>query len=201
MELFIEYLKRNKISKTKQEILVEVGTLLEWEYNDILELYLLCFRKEDYSKPEKNIAYKAELEQDILQCAEKCVSFQHEELLEVLAVLCNFVQKVLPVGSVVELKKEFLNKIPNIDTVHNFRLVITNRFLVNDDRSFHTYGGTIYPISNFNGKDIICFSESLIDHVVFQGYSDEQEEAFVSLMKYELIIEKGKISAGLCTAK
>ena len=201
MELFIEYLKQQNIATDQQEILIELGTVVQWEHEEIFLLYLSCFRKKDYAKAEKKISCQIGVEKDVLICNEKQVIFQHEKLLKLLAVLCDLVEKILPMGTVVELKKEFLTKMPNIENVDKIRLVISHRFLINDEKTFHTYAGSVYPIANFNGREVMCFSKSLIDHIVFPGFSDEQEEAFVFLMKHELIIEKGKISAGFSAAK
>ena len=201
LELFTEYLQKKNVATEKQEILLEIGTVFQWEYKEIFLLYLSCFCKKNYAKENKKILCQIGLEEDVLVCAEKKVIFQHNELLKLLAVCCDLVEKILPLGTVVELKKEFLTEIPGVENINQIRLVITNRFLVNDERTFHTYAGVIYPISNFNGKEVMCFSENLINKVVFQGFSDEQEDAYVTLMKYELLIEQEKISAGFSAVK
>ncbi|MFI3201966.1 MAG: DUF4176 domain-containing protein [Eubacteriales bacterium] len=197
MKLYAEYLERKEVTIEQSRILQELGALLKWEYEEVFSLYLSCAQNKDYLDSAKGIEYQIVADEDVLMCHGKRVVFKHKELLELLAVLCDLVEEILPVGSVVVLKKEFLTKIPGIENVDQFRLVITNRFLLNNESTFHTYAGSAYPISNFNGKEVMCFSKSLIDQVVFLGFSDEQEEAYVSLMKYELIMEKGKHSAGL----
>lgn len=60
----------------------------------------------------------------------------------------------------------------------------------------YIYGGVVYPVANFNGKEILKFTPSLIEKILHKGYQDEQEDAYIYLMKQELILEKNIHMAG-----
>lgn len=100
VKLFEEYLARKEVPIEQSVILQELGTLLKWEYRELFNIYLSSFQKKDYYNSEKEITCKIEKEGDILICREKKVIFQHEKLLNLLIVLCDLVEEILPVGSV-----------------------------------------------------------------------------------------------------
>lgn len=79
--------------------------------------------------------------------------------------------------------------------VNNVRITITYRF-VKSDNTYYTYAGVVYPVGNFNTDKIIKFTPTLIKKVLHRGYSDEQEDAYVYLMKNEYILEDKMKSAG-----
>ena len=75
--------------------------------------------------------------------------------------------------------------------------MITHRFIRQDEHSYFTYGGVIYPVANFNGNQILKFSPYLIEKVVHKGFRDEQEDAYVYLMKQEMILQSDIHMVGL----
>ena len=82
-------------------------------------------------------------------------------------------KKMLPLGSIV-LLKEGMQK-----------LVIVGRGAVYTDQitgedAFADYMGAIYP-TGINPETTIFFQHENIDKVVFEGYSDEEEERFLEI--------------------
>lgn len=99
---------------------------------------------------------------------------------------------ILPLGSVVDLKKEILAKdIKELGQVERVRIVITQRYLAYTKQGYFTYAGVVYPVGRIKREEIIHFHGPMIQKVVHRGYEDEQETAYVSLMKQEYIVEQG----------
>jgi len=104
---------------------------------------------------------------------------------------------MLPLGSVVDLKKSAYAKTPRINEIDELRMVIAYRFLGREEDShYFPYAGVVYPTGMLGQKEVLYFTRPLIENVVREGYHDEKEDAYVYLMKQELVVEKGKNSFG-----
>lgn len=120
-----------------------------------------------------------------------------DDFLKALVHVMDIVNPVLPLGTIVNLKKDYLRKLTSDKQLDKALFVITKRFLFTDDAAvYFTYAGTPYPVGNLGIKGDFNFTDTLIDEVVHMGYRDEQEETFVYMMKRELILEKGYMSIG-----
>ena len=70
--------------------------------------------------------------------------------------------KILPIGSVVVLKK------------NNLWLNIVGVNLNNEKNKIFDYAGYIYPFGCINPNELILFNKEEIEKVIFKGYSDEK---------------------------
>lgn len=123
--------------------------------------------------------------------------FERADLKNFLECLIGIFEEVLPLGSVVDLKKEFLEETIPLQDVEQVRVVIVMRYVGESPEGFYyPYAGTLYPIGIPGSRKLIEFTPSLIEKVVRQGYSDEQEDAYVYLMKQELMITRKLHSMG-----
>jgi hypothetical protein len=96
----------------------------------------------------------------------------------------------LPLGSVVDLKKEYFKKNLLIDQVENIRVVITHRFLsTSSNKHYFPYAGVIYPIGAPSASKYINFTTQLIESIIHVGFSDEQDEVYIFVMKQKLLEE------------
>lgn len=88
---------------------------------------------------------------------------------------------LLPIGSIVYLHEG------------TTKLMIVNRgpILPSDDgdRVMYDYTGCMYP-EGLDANNVFYFNNENIDKVVFEGYTDEEEERFLEL--YEELLEKNK---------
>ena len=86
------------------------------------------------------------------------------QLKTVFTGIIDIMEHVLPLGSVVDLKKDFLkNVIGNTDKVENFRVVITDRFFYQKgDRLYFPYAGVLYPIGAFQKQERLNFTSAVI---------------------------------------
>lgn len=196
--LLAKYLEEdNRINKSQKTILYSIAEKYIITNNVLLELYLAIFNKKDVTIDENiYIKYTEESNKFSLQFNDEIEEFEYELLREITAALVDITEDVLPLGTVVELKKEHMNKVCDMSKIEKVLVVITYRFINVEDKSYYTYGGVIYPVANFNKKEILRFSPSLIKNIIHRGYSDDQEDAYVYLMKRELILENKFLSSG-----
>lgn len=102
-----------------------------------------------------------------------------------------FLEDLLPLGSVVELKKEYMEeKMPVLKKAGKVRIVITERYLSYTGDSYFPYAGVPYPTGTFSSPRRLVFSPALVDQVLLVGFADEQERAYQYLMKKEYLLEK-----------
>jgi len=132
---------------------------------------------------------------------EKCM-FEEAEFKRVLVSMLDLLEDTLPLGTVVDLKKSVYEGVEELAKVENIRIVVTYRFLNSgDDNYYFPYAGVIYPTGMLGAEEVMYFTRSLVENVIQRGFRDQDEETYVSLMKKELVIEKGKNSFGFATAE
>ena len=119
-------------------------------------------------------------------------------LQKVLAHVIDIMEPIHPLGTVVTLQKQYLEKIFNTSKIEEVRVVIVQRFITIEDTYF-TYAGVVYPVGNLGHKEYINFTSDLIESVIQTGYTDIQEETFVFMVKKELLIDGQLVSIGYAT--
>lgn len=125
------------------------------------------------------------------------VEHSTEDWKKIIAKGIAFLEELLPLGSVVELKKEYMEgQIPALKEAGKVRLVITERYLSLTGNSYFPYAGVPYPIGTFGEAQRLMFSPALIEAVLSRGFSDEQEEEYQFLMKREYLLEKNMDMCG-----
>lgn len=113
------------------------------------------------------------------------------EWRRIIAKGIQFLEELLPLGSVVELKKDILLlQIPALEAAGSVRAVITDRYLPVSAKSYYPYAGVPYPVGTGGRKRNIYFTQAMIERVVSRGYSDEQEAAFQRLIQKTCLLEK-----------
>ncbi|MCL1976202.1 MAG: DUF4176 domain-containing protein [Firmicutes bacterium] len=119
------------------------------------------------------------------------------EFKTILKLIADCYCDILPLGSVIDLNKDFLSKAFDVDKFDSIRFIITQRFAYEEGmESYFTYGAVAYPFGSLISKRLLYFTPPLIEQVVHRGYSDQQEEIFVGVVKNELIVNRGLFSAG-----
>ena len=177
---------------------MEVASTYKKENEGLFQLYLaLSNGNATYYDENNGLIYRLEEKGCLLQYKEKELFLAVECVQPVISRLVDLTEHILPAGTVVTIKKEYFDKVLKGNEVEDIKVVIVYRFLNYEEEYYFTYGGVIYPVSNLNKKEIIQFTPALIEHVVQKGYSDMQEDAFVYFMKNRLVLEEGRVSAGM----
>jgi hypothetical protein len=128
--------------------------------------------------------------------------FGFAQVRYVLSLFLDLLQDYLPLGSVINLKKEPLKDIFAVDKIENLRFIITERFCcVPDTELFYPYGAHIYPIGKLQEDRTLYLSAPLIERVVHTGFSDDVDKAYVLAMKDELLLKKRYRCAGFASAR
>lgn len=135
----------------------------------------------------------------ILRKDGKALCFKTKEIRKLLEDMIGMFEEILPIGSVVDLKKETLSENMDVSEIKQFRAAIVKRFIGSGEGCYYPYGAVVYPVGTAGTGRLISFTPALIENLVFTGYRDEVEEYFIYRMKQELIIRQGRKSAGFAT--
>ena len=110
--------------------------------------------------------------------------------------------EVIKKNKLLEVKEKFLNKKADLETekpVSSIKAVIVDRFMKKEtEKQYVPYCGIIYPFGD--SKKQLFFTEQAIHTVIHYGYTDRQEDAYVALIKRE-IIKKGYSSYSFAEAE
>ena len=147
-----------------------------------------------------SVIYEKENDKHILSYNDEKMEFTYIQIKEIISGMIDLLEKIHPLGTVVQLKNQFLKNIIADNKIENARFVIINRFMFhNEIKTYFQYAGVVYPLGMVGDGKAIQFTTELIEKVIHEGYSDEQEEAYVYLLKKELVIEKKMHSFGFST--
>ncbi len=116
--------------------------------------------------------------------------FNEEQLQCFIATTICVLEPMLPLGSVVELKKEYFPQLIDPD-IKRVKIVITHRFLCLKDRKYYfPYAGVVYPVGTLFEEKYVQFTPPLIKRLTHQGYTNRYERSLVYQMKKELVQKK-----------
>lgn len=181
----------------------QVLELWRWYRDDVKFLYeiheAILTNQVRLEDKENQVIYERRGSIFRLTLEEEVVELKEEEILELVHAAIDILETTLPLGSVVTLKQEYREQ-ENREGIQNQKVIITQRFLRMDTENvYFPYAGTVYPLGNIEGSQVIYFTASLIDQVVHTGYRDEEENQVVYLYKDEYIVEKKMHSYGFAS--
>lgn len=157
--------------------------------------------KENMCRDDKNsLTYLFEEDKHILIYKDNKMEFTYEQIEEIIFGLIDLLEEIYPLGTAVELKKEYLEKMTGKKDIESVQVIIVNRFIFyNDVKTFFHYSGIVHPVGFLEEGRVIHFTAPLIDKVLKEGYSNEKDDVYNYLMKKELILDKGMHSFGFST--
>lgn len=194
--LWEEYLKVVDFPEQQKRKLKELGILLMERVSYLYRIYSLLESESSFEDEETGIIYEVEEDLHILRKGNMGIVLKKDEMKRLLADMITLFEEILPLGTVVDLKKDELAKTMDVSKVQQFRVIITKRFIGTGEGCFYPYGAVLYPLGTAGYGRTISFTPSLVENIVFTGYSDEVEEAFVFQMKKHLIVEQRRKSVG-----
>lgn len=120
-----------------------------------------------------------------------------ENFKKLIVNIIDLFEVIYPLGTVVNLKAEYLNQLTNGKEIEEATFVITSRYVYTDDvKTYFQYGGIPYPVGTLGLNKVFYFTSDLIREVLALGYSDNREEAYIYMMKKELLLDENYISIG-----
>lgn len=170
--------------------------------SDLNELYAIheCIVKGETTFESRLVTYKNEEDVHKLIIKDHTINLKLSEIKEIIIGLIDILDEILPLGTVVKLKKEYMHKFLNNNEIEEAEVVIVNRFIFkNGINAYFPYAGVVYPIGFVGNANAIQFSSALIDEVIHRGYSDEKDEVYTFLLKNELILDKRMHSFGFAS--
>ena len=167
----------------------------------LFKIYEVFIEGERFLEDEENeVTYERDGEDYILKYDGKECVFDKEEFKKVLVSMLDLLEDTLPLGTVVDLKKSAYKNVVELEDVEEIRMVVTYRFLGDIEQGYYfPYAGVVYPTGMLGQKEVLYFTRPLVENIVRGGYRDEKEDAYVYLMKKELVIEKGANTYGYAT--
>lgn len=201
--LWKEYLEeRGDLAPEQRAALAEIGRLF-WE--DVTFLYAVhkCLVNHGGAMEDERtgIQYETADEYHILRQRDVETAFTKTVLKGLVTDMIMLFEDILPLGSVVDLKRDYLKQKLPIEGVKQVRMVITRRFLDGGQGTYFPYAAVVYPVAPGGEQHSFCFTPAVIARVVHEGYSDEVEEAFIYQMKHQLVITEKRKSRGFIEGK
>lgn len=195
--LLYEWLKEY-VKESEALILAEFLGRSQQNENQLYNIYEGLWRQEKklYTVDSK-YALMVDAEDSWLTDGNTRFAHSIEDWKKIIAKGIAFLEELLPLGSVVELKKGYMEEqMPVLKEAGKVRLVITERYLTLTGNSYFPYAGAVYPIGIFGKAQRLMFSPALIERVLSRGFSDEQEEEYQFLMKREYLLKKNMDMCG-----
>ncbi len=123
------------------------------------------------------------------------ISLDNEIWKSIISAMIDIFDNVYPVGTVVTLRKEYFSEVLPVDRIEELKVVINHRlFRGKEDNCFINYAGSLYPCGLSLNSNMLYFSNKAIESVLYKGYSDLSEEAYVYHEKCNLILEEKRRS-------
>ncbi|MDL2211961.1 DUF4176 domain-containing protein [Erysipelotrichaceae bacterium OttesenSCG-928-M19] len=106
------------------------------------------------------------------------------EFIELLQFIECYMREYLPLGSVVKVNKEKLDIVSSKDLI----VVIEQRMIHPKGKNYYLdYRAIPYPMGIFTEQMYVYFSVDDIDEIIFEGYSDPENEGYELALKESLI--------------
>ena len=198
LKLFADYLdETDDLDQEQKELLMLLGA----HAKGCIPFFYDCFRCMDHRMEQAEtedgkLSFRMEGECRLI-FEEQELILKEEQARELLAKMIDLFEPVYPLGTVVELSEEFTKSLGLEKIQEKIKVVITGRFAAaHDKKTYFPYAGVVYPTGVLKKDQFIHFTSALIDSVVQEGYRDEAEEAYVLLMKKELLLEQEAVSFG-----
>lgn len=189
------------IPPVKKEMIMQIAALQMDNMDFLMKTYEALEENERFVMDEElGLNYRNDGEDYILSLDNQECSCEKACFRKVLINLLDLIEDTLPLGTVVDLRKDIYKAAPQVEKIEHIRMVITYRFLGKEsDTHYYPYGGVVYPTGMMGEKQILYFTRPLVDKVVHKGFVDEKEDMYVYLMKKDLVIGGNRNSFGYAT--
>lgn len=192
LKLFNEYIENAEyIHEKEYDTLKYMASKWVLDINELRELRKAFIEGDRHYESKKyKINFDVDEEEYILSYENFEINLKKDNYETFLMTTLDILEDILPLGSVVDLRKDVYGDKIDID---NLRMVITYRYIIKEDDGYYfPYAGVVYPIGMlFDNSKVFHFTAPLIEKVVMRGYSDEADDVFSYYMKQEMIVKEG----------
>ena len=188
----------NFLTPEEKENLIKLSVkLYRTDYKVLYNIYEVIMKNEDKYENEIISLDKTNGRYTLKFMNKAIGEFELDNIKKIIIGLIDILEDILPLGSVVRIKKEYLSRMLQGEEVENVDIVIVNRFIFHNGSNIYVpYAGIPYPTGFVGNANGILFTPSLIEKVLHKGYKDDQDAAYSYLVKNELIVEKKMHSLG-----
>lgn len=198
LKIFSDYLEDADYLKEEQQLmLMQMGM----ESERLLSFWYSCFECmnrliEKAEVTEMQLSFYMDEKCHLLRGKQEIV-LEQENARELIARFIDIFEPIHPLGTVVALSEDFSKSLKLKNQKDKVKVVIIERFASTKDKeTYFPYIGIVYPVGMLGRGKCIHFTSALIDSVVQEGFRDEMEDAYVLLMKKELILDNDAMSFG-----
>lgn len=179
-----EWLERDKVLSGRQKDAIRQYVRMHTDKpEELYQIYHAMIRGENYKA--ETLEVLMEEGQPVIKIAGNEIRAAFEQLNDFVQKLILLTERTLPLGSVVEVDIREL-KLETEKPVSSIKVVIVDRFMKKEtEKQYVPYCGIIYPFGD--SKKQLFFTEQAIHTVIHYGYTDRQEDAYVALIKREII--------------
>ena len=160
------------------------------------DIYSSFFYNKNYLEDNEGLSFRKNEHDATLELNGRSITMTVFEMKELIIDLLDMLEDTLPLGTVVDIRKDLFSDRKEIQELEYIRIIITYRFMGDDDKYYLPYAGVVYPTGMLGSNDVYFFTRAMIDKVISRGYSDEDEENYVYAAKKALIIEEEMNSIG-----
>lgn len=155
-------------------------------YSQIQEGSVECF------DAERQMSYQKNGNSWLIVFEGEAVQIEQQQLLVNIEQFIGVMERGVPIGSVVALKKAYLHQRLKEQMNEAVNMVVMQSWVpLEEAKVMIEYGGSVYPYGLSFGNKLLYFSPNLIETVEYIGYETEQSEIYEYEMKRLYIIEQG----------
>ena len=130
------------------------------------------------------------------------VSLNAQEFRKIITTFIEIYEPIYPMGTVVELKKEAFKGLVSLEEKDRLLAVIAHRYVPINENRYIPYVGIRYPFGATKElNNGLHFTSAAVKKIIHNGYTDEQEIAYIFNLKKKAIIELNMHSTAFLTAE
>lgn len=203
-----------KLSKEDEiKVWMDIAALCLKDIDFLIKMLYSVRTQQSISNESKDIEYIYKDEKNVFKVASNNPKEFDLQLADTLiSGIISALEKILPIGTVVKLKKTYMEALLEIlrkneeyekkykeqiekEGINDICIIINKRFAKTEIEGVYAhYSGYIYPLSQKEKNVQFIFSNEDINEIMHKGYINEAEKEYVCLLKYQALVEKNYLS-------
>ena len=201
--MLIKYIdKLDFLTNDDKAISLKLGLLYKNKINTVYRIYDFL-NSEEKEFIDNNINLDKQDNHLCVNIKGKTMTISIDYFKNILEGSIDILEDILPIGTIIELKSQFIKSLyGDTQFKENPKFIIIRRFLSKEGSlSYFPYAAVPYPTGELNDGNNIYLTSQAIEKVVYKGFSDEKDLAFICVMKSEMIFKKNMKSISFSSEK
>lgn len=190
--MLIKYIdKLDFLNNDDKAMSLKLGLLYKNQINRLYRIYDFL-NSEEKEFIDNNIKFEKQDSNLCLNIKGKTMIISIKNFKNLLEGSIDILEDILPIGTIIELKNKFIKSLyKDTKFKENPKFIIIRRFLSKEGSlAYFPYAAVPYPTGELNDRNNIYLTSQAIEKVVYKGFSDEKDLAFICVMKSEMIFRK-----------